>query len=145
MIAIMICFCAVAVPLEVGYDAALRRSMGTEGWANWNYFNLAVDIIFIFDIILNFRTGFVIDGHLITGTRRIASHYIRHSFAIDVVGSFPINFIIEIASSGSTDEGQPTGVDRLNKQLRLLRIVKLNRLLRLSKLSKSFKARPTSA
>lgn len=66
---------------------------------------------------------------------RIASNYLRGSFTIDVLGSFPISIILEILDS----DGESKATARLNKQLRLLRIVKLNRLLRLSRLAKNLK------
>lgn len=140
--AALICFCAVAVPLEIGYDTSLRASLGLRGWSAWISFNHFVDVVFILDILLSFRTGFLVDGHhLVTDGRLIAISYLRSTFIVDLVGSFPINLILELASPADySGGGQNDATARLNKQLRLLRIAKLNRLLRLSKLSNSLKA-----
>lgn len=144
--AALICFCAVAVPLEIGYDASLHRALGPNGWSAWISFNYFVDIVFVLDIVLSFRTGFLVDGHhLVSDWRLIAISYLRGTFIIDLVGSFPFNLAVDLANqlSGGGDNGgggQGEATARLNKQLRLLRIAKLNRLLRLSKLSSSLKA-----
>lgn len=133
LIVLLICFCAVAVPLEMGYERGMREALGSDGWGAWISFNLFVDLSFILDIALNFRTGFFVEGEVVTDSYRIARHYIRGTFVLDALGAFPINLILEISSS-SSDEGSQ-GTSRLNRQLRLLRFFKLNRLLRLSKLS----------
>ena len=133
VIAALICFCAIGVPLEIAYESSMRAELGEQGWQAWEHFNLSVDIIFIVDICLNFRTGFLIDGLFITNECRIASNYLRGAFVVDLLGSFPINFILEAVNSDDAN------ASRLNRQLRLLRIMKLNRLLRLSKLTKYLK------
>ena len=134
LMAFLICWCAVVVPLEIGYDTALRASLGADGLSAWNTLNHFFDFVFIADIILNFRTGFTYEGQLVTNGRRIADHYIRDSFFIDLIGSFPFNLIVEWSAQEDADPSS-----RLNRQLRMLRIIKLNRLLRLSKLSKYLK------
>jgi len=68
---------------------------------------------------------------LVDDGRLAALHYIKTSFFIDLIGSFPLNLILD----GDDDNEYA----RLNKQLRLLRMAKLTRLLRLSKMSKYLK------
>ena len=75
------------------------------------------------------------EGQLVKDSQRIANNYLRSTFIIDFVGSFPLNLILKFVS----DDGETSATARLNRQLRLLRIVKLNRLLRLFKLSKNLK------
>ena len=45
IVVILISFCAVAVPLEMGYERSLHVGMGPEGWRAWEHFNLFVDCI----------------------------------------------------------------------------------------------------
>ena len=85
------------------------------------------------------RTGFLVEGHLVTDSRLVAQRYLRSSFLLDLVGSFPLNLILSVVSSAGDEDDGGADFARLNRQLRLLRIVKLNRLLRLSKLSKYLK------
>ena len=132
LVVLLICFCAVAVPLEMGYERGMRSALGVAGWRAWSHFNLFVDLSFLMDILLNFRTGFMVEGEVVTETARIARHYLRSTFALDLIGAFPINIILDLASS---EDDSGSGTARLNRQLRLLRFFKLNRLLRLSKLS----------
>ena len=135
LMALLIFWCAVVVPLEIGYDSALRLALG-DGFGAWEGVNYAIDFLFMLDIALNFRTGFIVDGQFVTSHRRIANEYIRGNFVIDLIGSFPINLILDLAMA---DDGGADASSRLNRPLRMLRIVKLNRLLRLSKLSKYLK------
>lgn len=146
-IVLLIVFCTVCVPLEVGFERGMRAAMGS-GWRAYTSFNVFVDVAFILDIMVSFRTGFMVDGELVTDSRRIAAHYVRGSFVIDLLGSFPLNLFMgaALAVSNSGDAGetassqQSPAAARLNRQLRLLRVFKLNRLLRLSKLSRKLKA-----
>ena len=85
------------------------------------------------------RTGFLVEGHLVTDSRLVAQRYLRSSFLLDLVGSFPLNLILSVVSSAGDEDDGGADFARLNRQLRLLRIVKLNRLLRLSKLNKYLK------
>lgn len=63
---------------------------------------------------------------------------VRGPFVIDVLGSFPLSIVIQIANPDGADD-QSTSAGRVNRQLRMLRILKLNRLLRLSRLAKKLK------
>ena len=135
LMALLIVYCGVVVPLEIAFDRSMEQVMGESGWEAWEAWNLLVDCIFIADIFLNFRTGFIIDGQLVKEPRRIAHHYLRTTFFIDLIGSFPLNLVLRAVNDNESNDA--TG--RLNRQLRLLRILKLNRLLRLFKLSRNMK------
>ena len=137
LMAALICYCAVTVPLELAFETSMRRGMGADGWRMWEACNLAVDCVFIADILLSFRTGFIVDGQLMRDGWLVARHYLLRGFVIDVLGAFPVNFLQD-ALRGESDE-ETSGGTRLNRNLRLLRMVKLNRLLRLSKLSRYLK------
>ena len=135
--ALLIIYCGVVIPLEIAFESQLERDWGATGWQVWSAWNVFVDFLFIVDIVLNFRTGYEAHGTYVDDDRKVALHYLHGSFAIDFVGSFPLNLIMMWTSSD--DEGGSSATGRLNRQLRLLRIAKLNRLLRLFKLSRSLK------
>jgi len=105
------------------------------GWQAWTAWNLLVDVTFLVDIVINFRTGFFEEGQFVIDSTRIARKYLTGSFTIDLIGSFPLSLVL-IAMD---DDGENNAAARLNRQLRFLRIVKLNRLLRLVKLSKNLR------
>eukprot|EP00966_Prymnesium_polylepis_P016460 379542-Prymnesium_polylepis.1 len=117
--AALICFCALSVPLEIAFEQSLRDEMGPGGWRAWENFTLVGDIAFIVDIVLSFRTGYLDENNqLVANGRLIARNYMRGSFFIDLIGSFPLNFILDLTSS---DDDGGSAAARLNRQLRLLR------------------------
>ena len=62
--------------------------------------NIAIDIIFFLDIVLNFRTTFFHrhTGDEIKDPKKIAKHYILGGkFAIDVLASIPIDLVVEFS------------------------------------------------
>jgi len=137
IVAMLICWCAISVPLELAFEDSARRAFGPDGWSSWEVANLVIDSIFITDIAISFRTGYLVDGRLQRDGWKIAKHYLRGSFLVDLLGAFPINFILP---QNTGDDGEAQGdASRLNRNLRMLRIIKLNRLLRLSKLSRNLK------
>ena len=55
------------MPLQVAFE----EDMATE----WKYLNVLIDVLFIIDIGVNFRTGFYAEGTLVRDWRDIAKHY----------------------------------------------------------------------
>lgn len=53
-------------------------------------FDTAVDIIFLFDIYLNFNTGFYKKGILIMEPKSILKNYLKGWFWLDFMASFPV-------------------------------------------------------
>ena len=135
LMASLIIYCGIGVPLEVAFEVNLYRAMGTTGWAVWTFWNLSVDFAFIADIVLSFRTSFFVEGHLQRDGWLIAQHYLKGNFVVDLIGSFPLQLVLQTVS----EEGKSDPTARLNRQLRLLRLFKLNRLLRLFRLAKKLK------
>mmetsp|Transcript_105049 Transcript_105049/g.182682 ORF Transcript_105049/g.182682 Transcript_105049/m.182682 type:complete len:730 (+) Transcript_105049:83-2272(+) len=75
--------------------------------------------MFLFDVILNFRTGyFTASGELTMDARKVACHYLRTWFFLDALSAFPFE-----ATTSSAN-------------LQVLKILKLSRLLKIIKLSK---------
>lgn len=136
LMAALIVYCAAAVPLEVAFEPAMVHWMGPASWTIWGVFNLAVDGIFIFDLLISFRTSYFVEGHLQRDGSAIALNYLRGGFVTDLIGSFPLYLVFAYFSDQSDD---PSSAARLNRQLRLIRIAKLNRMLRLSRLTKKLK------
>ncbi|KAH7469221.1 hypothetical protein PRIC1_000029 [Phytophthora ramorum] len=110
---------------RVPYTIAFGES---ELWY-WYVFNKATDAIYLFDVILNFRTGYVEDTDVIMDSRLVAWHYIKSWFLVDVIGSIPIESIITF---NSTDF---SGVERkaFKASVKYLKVPKLFRITRLIK------------
>ncbi|KAK2843972.1 hypothetical protein Q5P01_010631 [Channa striata] len=90
--------------------------------------DLIVDIMFIVDIIINFRTTYVVSQ-----SSRIAVHYFKGWFLIDLVAAIPFDLLIfrseeeEVVRGGA--EGETTTLIGLLKTARLLRLVRVARKL----------------
>ena len=101
MLCIFIVYCGIAVPLEICFetdmvqamcgvgDEALRRAE-CPSFLSWFWINILIDLWFIADIVVNCRTGYVLEGHFVDDGYLAMKHYLKGSFMIDVIGSFPI-------------------------------------------------------
>ena len=101
--------------------------------------NRAVDVVFIFDICLQFRLAYpkAADASAGTGSQwvvtpnDIARHYLRGWFTIDAVSTLTSAFDIwSYIQKPSADEAATLARFRLLRVLRVLRLAKLLRLLR---------------
>ncbi|XP_016896313.1 potassium voltage-gated channel subfamily H member 6a isoform X1 [Cynoglossus semilaevis] len=92
-----------------------------------NVVDLVVDVMFIIDILINFRTTYVNhNDEVVSHPGRIAQHYFKGWFLIDIVAAIPFDLLI--FRSGS-EEPQTTTLIGLLKTARLLRLVRVARKL----------------
>ena len=117
----LILYSAVAVPVHIGFDTA------ASGWL-WSFEALS-SILFVTDLVLNFRTGFFEEGQLVVDPRRIAIRYCSAWFWIDAPSSLPVE-LIEVALP--PNEGSARSHLTLLRFLRVFRLVRLLRLLKIS-------------
>ncbi|XP_040026611.2 voltage-gated inwardly rectifying potassium channel KCNH2 isoform X1 [Gasterosteus aculeatus] len=98
-----------------------------------NVVDLIVDIMFLVDIIINFRTTYVnSNDEVVSQSSRIAVHYFKGWFLIDMVAAIPFDLLIyrsgeEVVRGGG--EGETTTLIGLLKTARLLRLVRVARKL----------------
>ncbi|CAL8278711.1 unnamed protein product [Lota lota] len=89
-----------------------------------NVVDLIVDIMFIVDIVINFRTTYVnSNDEVVSHSARIAVHYFKGWFLIDMVAAIPFDLLIY--RSGE----ETTTLIGLLKTARLLRLVRVARKL----------------
>ena len=99
----------------------------------WESVNFAIDVIFLCDIALNLRTGYVSEGVYVSEASLVAKHYLFSAhFVIDAASSFPFSWLPLEADVGSAEDT----VMRLNTLLRLLRLFKLLRMIRIDSMLK---------
>ncbi|XP_076352580.1 voltage-gated inwardly rectifying potassium channel KCNH6-like [Tachypleus tridentatus] len=85
--------------------------------------DLLVDVMFIIDILINFRTTYVNSNEeVVSHPGRIAVHYLRGWFIIDIVAAIPFDLLL---FGSETDE--TTTLIGLLKTARLLRLVRVAR------------------
>ncbi|XP_054715390.1 potassium voltage-gated channel subfamily H member 7-like [Uloborus diversus] len=85
--------------------------------------DLVVDVMFIIDILINFRTTYVnSNDEVVSHPGKIAVHYLRGWFIIDVVAAIPFDLLLVGKNSDET-----TTLIGLLKTARLLRLVRVAR------------------
>ena len=70
-------------------------------------------------------------GLLVTDTKKIAWHYFRTFFFIDLIASFPFGLVLDNSAKTLNKGGKVMRLPRLIKFLRLMRLLKLVRVIRL--------------
>ncbi|KAJ8035142.1 Potassium voltage-gated channel subfamily H member 7 [Holothuria leucospilota] len=87
--------------------------------------DLIVDVMFIVDIFINFRTTFIDDqkGEVVSDPAKIAKHYLKGWFVIDVLAAIPFDLLM---FGLATDERTTTAMGLL-KTARLLRLLRVAR------------------
>jgi len=124
-------FVAVEVPLVLGFQ------LNTEPPSTLYYIDTLVNVCFILDLVISFRTAYM-DPQLdllVTTPWRVSSAYLHSYFLIDFVSSFPFDAIVQasiVESSNIVAQAQSV------KLIRLVRVLRVTRLLRLAKSSHIF-------
>ena len=96
--------------IEIPYEAALFTKE-TESKGIWEKIssgeprevvNLLVDLMFIIDILINFRTTYVDKNSdiVISAPRKIAVHYLESWFIVDFVAAIPFDYFIPDEAEG---------------------------------------------
>ncbi|XP_043909828.1 potassium/sodium hyperpolarization-activated cyclic nucleotide-gated channel 2 [Protopterus annectens] len=107
-----------------------------ETTAPWIIFNVVSDTFFLIDLVLNFRTGIVIEDNteIILDPKKIKKKYLKTWFIVDFVSSIPVDYIFLIVEKGIDSEVYKTAralrIVRFTKILSLLRLLRLSRLIR---------------
>ena len=63
--------------------------------------DLLVDLMFIADILINFRTTYLHNGEVVTNQKKIAINYVKGWFVIDTIAAIPFDLLL--FGSGTTD------------------------------------------
>ncbi|XP_042559659.1 potassium voltage-gated channel subfamily H member 2a [Clupea harengus] len=128
VILLLVIYTAVFTPYSAAFllSDAEEAAMLSCGYScsPLNVVDLIVDILFILDIIINFRTTYVNNNdEVVSHPVRIAVHYFKGWFLIDLVAAIPFDLLIY--RSGE----ETTTLIGLLKTARLLRLVRVARKL----------------
>ncbi|XP_068612322.1 potassium voltage-gated channel subfamily H member 8 [Brachionichthys hirsutus] len=113
-------YVAVTVPYNVCFTAAeIREDSGAAARNPPSVSDILVEILFIIDIVLNFRTTYVsTSGQVVYDPRSICIHYVTSWLSVDLIAALPFDLLYAFNIS-------------VNFGVHLLKTVRLLRLLRL--------------
>ncbi|KAM3860042.1 voltage-gated inwardly rectifying potassium channel KCNH6 [Diretmus argenteus] len=88
-----------------------------------NVVDIMVDVLFIVDIVINFRTTYVNhNDEVVTQPSQIAKHYIKGWFPIDLFAAIPFDLLV--FRSGSDEMATLIGLLKTARLLRLVRVAR---------------------
>ena len=127
---VFLVYVSFSVPFRACFSVDLEFGSGMF------WFDSIVDLYFIVDLVLNFRTSYrKPDGTHEEMPRAIADHYLRGWFIIDFVSCIPVQYIqyaVQGCIEGCTEERNGSSV----KALRALRLARMSKMLRLARLKR---------
>ena len=127
MVLLLLGYVAFLIPMRIGFFVEVKPGDG--GFA----MDVVTDIIFVLDIILNFRTGVISEsGLMISDGRTMAKLYLKGWFPIDLLSCLPVSYVILIADSDQAGGGGSNST----KTIKILRLLRLGKLLRLARLKR---------
>ena len=97
------------------------------------WFDFALDLFFLVDIIMNFNIGYIQMGLYVDNRWEVARHYFRGYFVFDCVTSFPVSFFEVMALADCAEE---QGGNENQRSLRFVRAIKPLRLFKLARIFK---------
>eukprot|EP00948_MAST-09A_sp_MAST-9A-sp1_P002608 g2608.t1 len=114
VVALLVLYLSFMIPIQLFfYWEGFKLS-----WLDW-----LIEMYFVCDIALNFRTGFIgHNGDIVMNPREVAQHYLRFWFIIDILASFPFEQM-------QSDVGK-----KHRKALKIWKLFKLPKLLRLGRI-----------
>jgi hyperpolarization activated cyclic nucleotide-gated potassium channel 2 len=131
LMTLCVIYYAIVVPLQMAFDVGSDSAI-----------ELFFNVLFVFDIGVNFVTAFKKRGVLIKDRREIANEYLRTWFWIDFISALPIDLLISELRSRSEDGVPSAETSNNNKALqmnKLFRMLRIFKLLRVVKIRRVFK------
>uniref|UniRef100_A0ABM5GM67 Voltage-gated inwardly rectifying potassium channel KCNH2 n=1 Tax=Pogona vitticeps TaxID=103695 RepID=A0ABM5GM67_9SAUR len=127
LILLLVIYTAIFTPYSAAFllndkEEHVRHSCGYS-CSPLNVVDLIVDIMFIIDILINFRTTYVnTNEEVVSHPAKIAIHYFKGWFLIDMVAAIPFDLLI--FGSGSEETTTLIGLLKTARLLRLVRVAR---------------------
>ncbi|XP_078700752.1 voltage-gated delayed rectifier potassium channel KCNH8-like isoform X2 [Branchiostoma floridae x Branchiostoma belcheri] len=124
-------YVAVVVPYNVAFALPCEKGRGPNFTKPSFVSDVIVEMLFIVDIILNFRTTYVTSsGQVVYDARSIALNYAKTWFFVDLMAAVPFDLLYAVNVEISPRPTRPNEVDQtsfvhLMKTVRLLRLARL--------------------
>jgi hypothetical protein len=124
--------------IEIPFEFAFPESF--EGAETVNAVDKMIDALFVFDILVNFRTMYVDPKTdlMIEDPRKISKNYVQGRFWIDLVASIPFEVFAVFLENDDGTTGNETTL-KIFGMLKLVRLMRLGRMVSFMKTNKSFK------
>jgi len=117
----------VVIPFQIGFNVEMIGFFKTFEIIEW--------VFFITDIVLNFRTGFMVDGILIENNKLIIMNYLKSWFLIDLVSILTGDVMLNLFNIREWDsDNHKSNTFRLIRFVRFIRFVRVLRAFRLKRL-----------
>lgn len=96
LILMLVIFTAIEIPFSVAFLMPIQEVPNLIEVNPLLVFNLWVDLMFIVDILINFRTTFVKSStdEVISCPKQIVLHYLKTWFLVDFVAAIPFEFMV---------------------------------------------------
>ena len=129
LLGVLVCVSAVMVPMTLAFPDLFTGEPVTA-------YMYAVDLVFLVDVLVSFRTAYDNHGRRVRDPRLIAARYLRGWFALDICAGFPIQLVMFLVreAEGKDLPVEKQGAAQVNKLVRMLRLTKVLRLLRIVRL-----------
>ena len=129
----------VIIPMNIAFYSDPKKSDIER--STFDRFFLVSDLWFLTDILLNLRTGVVLDDvdmDVIFDPVKIRKHYMKTWFLIDLASSIPWDVMVGLCTTGSDQESDQTASDQATF-VRILKVVTILKLLRVTRLTKAIR------
>lgn len=120
---VLILYSCLTIPYRLAFSAHAKGM--------WKLVDRGVDLTFMVDICITFRTAIKPSDVLITSPLAVAKDYLSGWFILDFMSSFPFDLVLEIfTDAANPDAARILKVIRIGRMLKILRMVRLQRLLK---------------
>ncbi|RHZ28784.1 hypothetical protein DYB37_010578 [Aphanomyces astaci] len=125
LIAVVTVFFAYRLPYSLAFESDV--DFQEQAWSI--AFNSIANVLYIIDVVANFRTGYRSDVEVVLDPKQVAINYAKTWFLVDVAGSIPFELFIKTGDSGIERKAVKTSLKYLKipKLFRLARIIRFVR------------------
>ena len=89
MLFLCLIYISIITPFRIGFEQHPPHQ------STWWYVELYIDVVFVVDLVLNFRTTYFEKGKEVIDGKQIAKNYLKTWFLIDLISSIPFDTIFE--------------------------------------------------
>ena len=141
LILALLVYVSLFTPLQIAF---FEQDFATlEDWMGWFVMDLIIDVVFIVDIVLNFRTAWMSKdaedyGRYVFDAGNAARRYCKGWFTVDLLSVIPFYFIDIYLLYSDIPASAASSIVRVPKMLKMVRLAKLLRVLRASQIFKRY-------